>query len=205
MSSSIDFLKKINWFGLALGIIMIAFGVLAPAWWRITFGGEAVALEISPFNVNMSALGTSLASTLVSFVCIAARISVLISGVLLLLGSVSTGRWWSRKLVNQGALKLMWMVISLVVLAVAGSVVAGYFVNQMAGESGIQLSVPVLSGSTTVVVQQGPVTISAPFVMELTGAFFVAVAAAVLGVLTRLYQRRLMPAEKTVKKGAQGD
>lgn len=199
MSSFGEFSHSVNWFGLVAGVFMLVFGILAPAWWRVTFGGEAVVMEYSPFNVSMTALGASMTSTLVSFVCIGARITISIAGVLAILGSLFTKQWWSRKLIKFGSLKLMWMIITLVVIAAIGPVVAGYLASQMASGVNLQLSLPTLSGGSTITAQMGPATLSAPITMELTGAFFFAIATAVLGIIARIYHRKLAPSKVVVK------
>jgi len=185
---------SVNWFGLIAGIFMIAFGVLAPVWWRITLGGEAVVAELSPFNINMTALGAPMTSTLISFICLGARIAISIAGVLMILGSLFTRQWWSRKLVQFGSLKMLWMVVGIVVMGVLMGAVVPALASGMAGGAGaqIQMNIPTLSGGGNLTVQMGEqATLSAPVTMALTGAFFAAIVASALGIAARVYHRRL--------------
>lgn len=196
MNSFGEWARRVNWFGFVTGVFLLIFGLLAPVWWRVTFGGEAVVLEISPFNVNVTAFDIPMTSPLVTFVCIAARITIIVAGALTILGSVFTQQWWSKKLIKFGSLKILWMVIALVVVAIIAPIIVEKLAGQMAADANMQLSLPILSGSSTVTAQVESSTISAPITMELTGFFFLAIVTAALGITTRIYHRKLTKTRK---------
>ena len=196
------FLKQLNWFGLATGIFMIGFGILAPAWWNVNLGGEAVTVEYSPFDMSMSAFGVPMTSTLISFLCLGARVMITVAGGLVILGSVFTQKWWSEKLVKFGSLKLLWMVVMLIIFATVIPLVIEMFASQMTMGADTQLDLPILAGSSTVTARMDNVTLSAPITMTLTNAFFFAVIASALGIVTRIYHKKLVPPKK---KSVQGE
>ena len=193
------FLKQLNWFGLATGIFMIGFGALAPAWWNVNLGGEAVTVEYSPFDISMTAFGVPMTSTLISFLCLGARVMITVAGGLMVLGSVLTQKWWSEKLVKFGSLKLLWMVVMLIIFAAVIPPVVEMFAGQVTTGADTRLNLPILAGSSTVTAQMDNVTLSAPITMTLTNAFFFAVIASALGVVARIYHRRLKPKKLMIR------
>ena len=178
----------INWFGLVQGILMVLLAILAPPWWELDAGAGALTAAISPFNVEISALRAPIYIPLVQYVCLGARLAVLIAGALLVIGSLFTKRWWSRRLVRFGATKLFWMVAMLIIMLVLTTFVANYLLPRTLPG----FSLPYISGSTTAIILVYGVTAILPIVLRLTDAFWVAVLAAALGVATRIYHRRFV-------------
>ncbi len=188
-------LLGVNWFGVVVAILMLVLAISGAAWWNINVGGQAIAFSTSPFNVEISAFGASMMIPLITFFCIGARIAVSIAAIFLLVGSLFSARWWSKKFVSFGALKMLWMVIGIIVMGVIMGAVSSMLASQMAaGAAGaqMQMNMPTLSGTGNITIQMGgQATLSAPVTMALTGAFFTAIVAGALGIVTRIYHRRL--------------
>lgn len=202
MKTSTDWralLLSINWFGVTVGILMLVLALSGAAWWHVNIGGGAIATSVSPFNVELSTFGASMSIPLITFFCIGARIAVSIAGILLLIGSIFTARWWSKKLVNYGALKLLWMIIGIVAMGILMGVIGPALVSGMTPSgtgTQTQMNLPTLSGSGNLSVQMDGANLSSPITMALDGAFFLAIVAAALGVVARIYHRRLVKPEK---------
>ncbi|MBA7501747.1 hypothetical protein ES706_00321 [subsurface metagenome] len=189
-----------NWFGLVAGALMLLLPFLGP-WWRATVGTGAMDVALSPFDYSISLLGQSISSTLVGYFLLAAKLSVIIGGGLMIAGSVGAKRWWGRRLVRFGAMKVFWMVIGLIALLLLGAFfLESILPNLMSGmvEGGtMQFNVPYVEGVATSTIQMGDAaTITAPITASLTEIFWVAILVAALGIAARIYHRRLVKPEK---------
>lgn len=181
---------RINWFGLAAGILMILLPFLGP-WWRLTVG-EAVRVEISPFEVTVMMLNEPVViPTLVAYLVFAAKITIWIAGAFMILASLPE-RWWSRRLLKFGAMKVLWEVIGLVALLLIAAFVANKFLSSVVPG----FSLPYVVGSTASTIEMEGATVTLPIRMVLTGTFAVAVVTAILGVAARIYHKRFIEPSK---------
>lgn len=191
-------LKIINWFGIGAGILMLILPFLG-AWWQAEVGSGAMELAFSPFYYHVSFLEQTLSSPLVSFFILAAQLTIIIGGVLMITGSIATDQWWGKKLMRFGAMKVFWFLIMLIALLLLGAFFVNNFLpNMLSGMAGggggmtTQLQVPYIMGSSTSTIQASGATISAPISTSLTPMFWVAVLTAGLGIAARIYHGRLV-------------
>ncbi len=189
-------LLRVNWFGVAAGVLMLVLPFMG-SWWEATVGTGAVEFSFSPFNYDASLMDQPLTSPLVGYFMLAARLMVIIGGVLMLAGSLMPTRWWGRRLVRFGAMKVFWMIIMIIVMLLAGAFFMNKFlpgiISEMAeGEGEVQLNVPYIVGTTTSSVQAEDATLTAPINTSLTVIFWVAVLVAALGIGARVYHGRLL-------------
>jgi len=193
-----EWLKSINWIGVIAGILMIALPFAGP-WWRLTIGTEAVDVATSPFNVNITALGQPVESTLVRYVCFGVALTVIIAGLFMLFASLLPERWWSKRLIHFGATKVLWMVVFFIAAVTLMALVANKLLPGMSPElSGF--SMPYISGSTVSTLTMEDVRVTMPITASINGAFILAVVVAILGVGTRIYQRRFLPPKIAEKR-----
>ncbi|MEM2866033.1 MAG: hypothetical protein QXM46_03595 [Candidatus Hadarchaeales archaeon] len=185
--------KGPNWFGLVAGPLMILLPFLG-AWWSLTLGTGAVDFSLSPFSFRLVALDQPISSTLVRFICLGATLTLVISGIFLILASLYPKRWWSRRLLKFGATKLLWMWVGFLVLLLALSLLGNFLAGKVPELRGFSL--PYLSGSSTAVLEMENTTITLPLRMSLGWPFFFALVPAVLGVLARIYHRRFSSPEE---------
>ncbi len=195
-------LPPMNWFGLVAGALMLLLPFLGP-WWSATVGNGAMDLALSPFDYRISLLEQPITSTLIGYFLLAAKLSVMIGGALMIAGSVGPKRWWGRRLVRFGAMRVFWMIIGLIALLLVGalfmnSILPSLMSGMLEGGS-MQINVPYVEGATTSTIQVDAVTITAPITASLTEIFWVAVLVAALGVAARIYHRRFMKPVKHVK------
>lgn len=191
-------LRQVNWLGLLAGISMLMLPFLG-YWWHSTVGNGAAELALSPFDYHLGVAGWSISSTLVGFFLLAAKLSVMVGGVLMIAASALPLRWWSRRVLKFGATTVLWMIVSLLVTLVAGA----FFMNSMlpsfllglapAADVSVNLNMPYISGTTTSKITGAGASISAPITASLTWVFWVAVLVALLGVAARIYHRRFKP------------
>ncbi|KXB03135.1 hypothetical protein AKJ48_04190 [candidate division MSBL1 archaeon SCGC-AAA261O19] len=191
-------LKIINWFGIGAGILMLALPFLG-AWWQAEVGTGAMELAFSPFYYHVSFLEQTLTSPLVGYFILAAKLMIIIGGALMITGSMATDRWWGKKLMRFGAMKVFWFLIILIALLLLGAFFVNNFLpgilsGMVEGGGGVttQFQVPYIAGSTTSTIQASGATISAPISTSLTSAFWIAVITAGLGIAARIYHGRLV-------------
>jgi len=115
--------KKINWFGVIAGILMIVLP-FAGRWWRFTVGTGAIDLTTSPFGITTTAFGQTMESTLAKYIFLGATISIIIAGLFVLFASLLPEQWWSARLMDFGATKVFWMAIWLVMMPLIGAFIA---------------------------------------------------------------------------------
>jgi len=113
------FVRKINWFGVIAGILMMVLP-FAGRWWHLTVGTGAIDLTTSPFGITTTAFGQTIVSTLANYVFLGATISIIIAGLFVLFASLFPEQWWSTRLMEFGATRVFWMAISLVVMITIG-------------------------------------------------------------------------------------
>ncbi len=195
--SSLNKWRPMNWFGLIAGVLMLALPFMGP-WWQLTAGTGAADVALSPFDVSFTILGQPIHSSFIEIFLLAAKIGMVIAGGLMVAGSIMPSSWWGKHLVRYGMMKPVWTLVFLVATLLIGAVILNSILPMiMAGIAGpagsgmvVDVSIPYLTGSSTATIQvAGAVTITAPINATLTGNFWIAVIAAVMGVMSRLYQR----------------
>ncbi len=167
--------------------VLIIASWVAP-WWRLTVGTPALAeANFSPINLNFSVLGNFLSIPIVWALNIAALLTLISGGAVLLIYSFRMNRPYSKKLLGFGYNKPLFavvlFVVELIVLAVLAKTVVGIDVPLM-GSANIQL--PQIAEGASV-----KVVVSAAFEWP----FYFAIAVAGLCVAARLYHRKIMRSE----------
>lgn len=189
--------SSINWPGLLAGVLMLILPFLG-VWWKAAVGGSAFKLAISPFKYEVLLAGKSVTSALISYFIIAAKLTVIIGGVFMVIGSLTARLWWGKKILGWGTMKVFWMMVSLLVIVTIGALLANKFlpsmISGMIGDGGsINLNIPYLVGNGHVILNhEEGVTISGPIATSLTYSFGLAVVTAALGLVTKIYQGRII-------------
>lgn len=192
-------LPAFNWPGLAAGVLMLILPFMG-AWWQAEVGDSVLRIALSPFYYEVMLAGQTLTSDLVGYFIIAAKLSVFVGGILMIVGSLTATKWWGRKLVRWGAMRVLWMLVALVAILIIGAFFMNRFLPSLisgmvgnGGEGTIELALPYLvgTGSGTIQIEQA-VTISAPVTESLTSSFWLAILTAILGVGARIYHGRLL-------------
>jgi len=138
--------RRINWFGVIAGILMIVLP-FAGMWWRFTVGTGAIDLTTSPFGITTTAFGQTIESTLARYIFLGATISIIIAGLFVLFASLLPEQWWSIRLMEFGATKVFWMAISLVMSPLIGA----FIVNKIL-PGGQTLTIYILGATISIII-----------------------------------------------------
>ncbi len=192
---------RINWFGVPAGVLMIILPFLG-TWLQLTFGEEAVIMEISPFDVGMIFLGEEmLISPLIFWFLLALKLGMVYFGMILLVGSMlyaldHNAKAVAEELVRFSARKLLWLVLSFVLGLLLIILIANFvpeIFTSMMGDTPLELQcdLPYLIGQGKVSVGLDMIHFICPVRMELSRAFLFAVLTLLLGTVSHAYQKRL--------------
>jgi hypothetical protein len=182
-------LTKFNWFGLAGGaitLVVIAVSLFYP-WWQLTVGDDLLKVNASPVNTNFGVLDTSFTIPFILALNIVSLLTLLASGIAMIIYSLIPRKSYSKHLLGFGYKKPLFTVLFFVI---------GLVVTTVILQAILSLNVP-LMGSTTS-------TLPIPFVSGITlsvllsagfqWSFWLAVVAAALCIAARLYHRKVAPA-----------
>jgi len=181
-------LTKFNWFGLAGGattLLVIAVSLVYP-WWQLTVGDDLMTINASPVNTNFGFLDTSFTIPFIWALNIVSILSLLASGIAMLIYSIIPRKSYSKHLLGFGYKKPLYTVLFFII---------GLVVTTIILQAVLSINVP-LMGSTTS-------TLPIPFVSGVTlsflltagfqWSFWLAVVAAALCIAARLYHRKVAP------------
>jgi hypothetical protein len=182
-------LAKINWFGFAGGattVLVIAVSLVYP-WWQLTVGDDLMKINASPVNTNFGFLNTSFTIPFIWALNVIGLLTLLLSGVAMLVYSVMPTKSFSKPLLDFGYKKplftFLFFVIGLVVVTVILQAVLSINLPLM-GSATSTVPIPFASGITLTVL------LSAGF----QWSFWLAAVAAGLCIAARLYHKKVAPA-----------
>jgi hypothetical protein len=181
-------LTKFNWFGLAGGVttlLVIAASIFYP-WWQLTVGDDLMKINASPVNTNFGVLDTSFTIPFIWALNIVSILTLLASGIAMLIYSLIPRKSYSKHLLGFGYKKplftVLFFVIGLVIITVILQAVLRINVPLM-GSTTSTLPIPFVSG----------VTLSFLLTAAFQWSFWLAVVAAALCIAARLYHRKVAP------------
>ena len=125
--------NQLNLFALIAGIstlLLIGVSVFVP-WWQLTIGKPAIAqLNISPVDFNIGLFGNPITVPLIVALNIASMLTLLSSGIVMLIYSVKATKTYSNRLLGFAYKKPVYAIILFVVELIAFSVltklISGY-------------------------------------------------------------------------------
>jgi hypothetical protein len=179
-------LSKINWFGFvggALTILMIVVSMFYP-WWQLTVGDDLIKINASPVNTNFGFLDASFTIPFIWALNVIGLLTLLLSGVAMLIYSVMPAKSFAKPLLDFGYKKplftFLFFVIGLVAVTMILQAVLDFNLPLM-GSATNTLPIPFASGVTI------SVFVSAGF----QWSFWLAVVAAALCIAARLYHKKV--------------
>jgi len=185
---------KFNWFGLAGGvttIVMLVASLFYP-WWQLTIGDNLLTVNASPVNTNFGFVGTAFSIPLIWALNVVALLTLLLSGIAMIIYSVVPRRSFAKPLLDFGYKKplftFLFFIIGLVVVAVILQAVLNFNFPLM-GSTTNTLAIPFVSG---VIIS---VLLSAGFLWS----FWLAAVAAGLCIAARLYHKKVAPVTQPPK------
>jgi len=184
---------KINWFGFAGGvttIVMLAVSMVYP-WWQLTVGDDLMTINASPVNTNFGFVGTAFTIPLIWALNVVALLTLVLSGVAMIIYSFMPNRSFSKPLLDFGYKKplftLLFFVIGLLVTTIILQAVLNFNLPLM-GSTTNTLPIPFASGVTITVL------LSAGF----QWSFWLAAVAAGLCIAGRLYHKKVAVQKPTI-------
>jgi len=182
-------LAKINWFGFAGGVmtlLVIVVSLFYP-WWQLTVGDDLMKINASPVNTNFGFLDASFTIPFIWALNIVGLLTLLLSGVAMIIYSVMPTKSFSKPLLDFGYKKplftFLFFVIGLLVVTVILQAVLNINLPLM-GSATSTVPIPFASGITL------SVLLSAGF----QWSFWLAAVAAGLCIAARLYHKKVAPA-----------
>lgn len=177
---------RINWFGLAGGVtifLAIVASLFVP-WWQLTIGDDLVSAKISPLSTNFNVLGSAFTIPLIWVLNIVGLLSMVLSGVAMLIYSILPTKSYSNQLLYFGYKKPLFTVLFFVCVLFALTMILQAVLN---------VTVP-LSGSATSTARLPFVpgtTVEATIVAQFQWSFWMAAVAAGLCIAARLYHGKV--------------
>jgi hypothetical protein len=179
-------LSKINWFGFvggALTILMIVVSMFYP-WWQLTVGDDLIKINASPVNTNFGFLDASFTIPFLWALNVIGLLTLLLSGVAMLIYSVMPTKSFAKPLLDFGYKKplftFLFFVIGLVAVTMILQAILDFNLPLM-GSATNTLPIPFASG----------VTISVFLSAGFQWSFWLAVVAAALCIAARLYHKKV--------------
>jgi hypothetical protein len=181
-------LTKFNWFALAGGvatIFLIAVSLVSP-WWQLTIGDDLLTVNASPVNMNMNLPDTSFTIPFILALNIVSIFSLLASAITMIIYAFIPRKSYSIHLLGFGYKKPLYTVLFFIIGLVATTIICQAIINlnvPLMGSANSTLSPPFIEGITLTVL------LSAGF----QWSFWLAIVAATLCVVARIYHRKIAP------------
>jgi hypothetical protein len=184
--------RKINWFGLAAGIITLIVLVISfyVPWWQLTIGENLIKVNASPVNTNFGLFGTQFTVPLIWALNLISILTFTASGLVMLIYSLNPTKSYSKHLLGFSYKKPLYVLIIFVAGLAAITIIAGF----------LGVSIPLMgSTSLSLPTQFMPtgLSISALVSGSFQLPFYLAIAAAALCIAARLYHKNLAKIPKT--------
>jgi len=166
-----------------LTILVIVVSLFYP-WWQLTVGDDLMKINASPVNTNFGFLDTSFTIPFIWALNVIGLLTLLLSGVAMIIYSVMPTKSFAKPLLDFGYKKplftFLFFIIGLVVVTVILQAVLNFNLPLM-GSTTNTLPIPFASGVTLTVL------LSAGF----QWSFWLAVVAAALCIAARLYHKKV--------------
>ena len=188
-------LNKINLVGLLAGIIIIALLIISIAvpWWTLIVGDNLVEAKVSPVNTYFNFVGDSFTIPLIWALNIASIISMTAGGITMLIYSIKPEEAYSKRLLDFAYKKPLYSVVFFLV---------GLFATTFLVKSLFGFEVPLLGSVTSVMpvdMTQGA-TVSILMTAGFIWPFWIAIAAAALCIVAKIYHKKITVSPETTSK-----
>ena len=192
---------RLNWFALAAGVLMlvvVALSIFTP-WWKLQIGsGTAfVAVNANPFYTNFSVLKLNFAIPILFAINIAVIALFTASGVIFIIYSIKPTKSYSKHLLSYGWKRPLYTIIGFIVTLMVILYVVPSIINAIAHSSMIPVPIAPLMGSSVIHLTSGifgnsnSIQIGITVVTAFEYTFYLGLAATVLGIMARIYHRRI--------------
>jgi hypothetical protein len=179
-------LARINWFGFAGGVttLLVVIASIFYPWWQLTVGDDLIKIRASPVNTNFGFLDASFTIPFIWALNVIAVLTLVLSGIAMIMYSVMPTRSFSKPLLDFGYKKpfftFLFFVIGLVVVTVILQAVIGINLPLM-GSATSTVPIPFASG----------ITLSVLLTAGFQWSFWLAAVAAGLCIAARFYHGKV--------------
>jgi hypothetical protein len=176
---------RVNWFALAAGgvtLLVLALSLFMP-WWRLVVGENLLTINASPVNTNFGLFGSPFRIPLLTALNIISLLTLAASAIAMLVYAFNPGKAWAKTLLGFAYRKPLYVLVSFIL--------GLFIIVLMAGILGVEIP---LTGSSMLTLPSdftAGATITAMVVSGFELPFWIAIVAAVLCILARLYHRTL--------------
>jgi hypothetical protein len=179
--------RSINWFGLAAGVItLIVLGLsFFVPWWQLTIGEKLMQVNASPVNTNLGVLDLHFTVPLLWAWNLVSALLFVVVGVAMLFYSIFPTRSYSKELLSFSYKKPLYILLSFFIGVIVMIFIAGV----------LGFNVPAVGSSNIALPSQFMPTglsISAFVSAGFQFPFYLAIAAAALCIVARLYHSRVV-------------
>jgi len=182
---------RVNFLGFIAGALIIYLVFFDAPWWTLS-AGEALSLQVSPFNITMVVLNSPVEVPVIYYITLAAKITALAAAAAFFVGSAAGGKEWSRRVIGFAWIKITSIVVGLfIVLAIIsyGSTYIGQYLSQYLSMSA-SYNIP-LMGEGHFEITYGSFSISANVLTSFGQNSMIAAAAVALSIVTRIYHGKI--------------
>ena len=171
---------RLNLVGLLAGLSLIYVALSDKPWW-ILIGGSfkepAFLAEVSPFKVSIMALGKPISISIISYLNLGMRLSLLTVAAMIILGSFVLGKRWSKSLLSLAGLIIpiafpIFLYIGLEILKANMGILI-----PIVGESILNYSIPYKGRSVIVYI---------PVVAKITREYWLVLVIGILSLIARV-------------------
>jgi hypothetical protein len=184
-------LKKINWFGLVGGILILVVLVVSIyyPWWQLIIGENLLKVNASPVNTNFGLLGTQFTIPIILALNIVSVLTFLTSGIIMLIYAVIPTKSYSKDLLSFAYRKPLYSVVLCII---------SLLIATLAVQAALGINIP-LTGTATVILPSSltmGINISVLIYTAFQWPFWLVVAAAGLCIAARIYHVKLSSTPK---------
>jgi len=194
--------KTTNLFALAAGTLMLVIVVLSvfTPWWKLQIGSGCglVTINANPFYTNFGILHLNFVIPILFAINIGTMALFAISGVIFTIYAFKPDKKYSKHLLSYGWKRPAYTLIGFIVAIMLILYVSPSIINAAAHTNAFPVPIVPLIGSSVIQLPSGmfggsnSIQIGVTVITTFGYTFYLAVAATALGILARVYHRRIL-------------
>ena len=195
-------LKTMNLFALAAGVLMLIVVVLSifVPWWKLQIGSGTglMTVNANPFYTSFGLLKLTFVIPILFAINVGTIALFTASGVIFIIYSFKPRKSYSKHLLSYGWKRPLYTIIGFIIVIMIVLYVVPDVINSMGHTSAVPVPLAPLMGSSVIQLPSGFFGNSNSIQMGITVittfeyTFYLGVAAAVLGIVARIYHRRMV-------------
>ena len=180
-------MPRVNVLGFIAGALILYLVFFDAPWWTLS-AGEALSLQLSPFNISVVMLNSPVEAPIIYYITLAAKLVALAAAIAFFVSSAAGSKEWSRRVMGFAWTKMPGIVIGLVVVLAIISYGAAFLEQYLPVTTSYFIP---LMGQGFFSISFDSYSISATVSTSFTQNFILAAIAAALSIAARLYHGRM--------------